>query len=77
MLFRSRLSEESLAKAGAQFKVVVQFKCTPNGHEVSLAHQGNASQELLQKLYDALVAAKKLPVKSGEVSFQIEISVSP
>jgi hypothetical protein len=72
-----RLSEESLGKGGSQFKLLVQFKCTPGGHEVSLAHDGSATPELLQRLYDELGAAKKLSVRSGEVSFQIEMSVSP
>jgi len=72
-----RLAEECLGKSEKQFKLLVEFKCTPDGHEVSLAHQGDAPQELLQKYHDALSAAKKLPVRSGEVSFQMEMSVSP
>jgi hypothetical protein len=72
-----RLADESFGKSGRQFRVMVQFNCQPAGHEVKLAHQGDAPRELLQAYYAALTAAKKLPVKEGEVSFQLELSVSP
>jgi hypothetical protein len=72
-----RLADESFGESGRQFRVMVQFNCKPAGHEVRLAHQGDAAQELLQAYYDALTTAKKLPVKEGEVSFQLELSVSP
>jgi hypothetical protein len=55
----------------------VQFNCTPAGHEVELAHQGDATDELLQAYYDVLMSAKKLPIKEGEASFQLELSVRP
>jgi hypothetical protein len=72
-----RLADESFGKSGRRFQVMAQFHCQPTGHEVKLAHQGDATQELLQEYYDALTAAKKLRVKDGEVSFQLELSVSP
>ncbi len=72
-----RLAEESFGNGGRQFRVMVQFRCGPAGHEVRLAHQGDATQGLLQGYFDALTAAKKLPVKSGEVSFQLELLVNP
>jgi hypothetical protein len=33
--------------------------------------------ELLQAYYDSLASARKLPVRDGEVTFQLEVSVSP
>ena len=72
-----RLGDVSFGSSGKQFRVIAQFTCKPNGHEVKLAHQGDATRELLQEYYDALLAAKKLPVRDGEVSFQLELSVSP
>lgn len=71
------LADVSFGSSGRQFRVMVQFTCNPAGHEVELAHQGDATPELLQAYYDALVAAKKLPVRDGEVSFQAELSVGP
>jgi hypothetical protein len=72
-----RLADVTFGKSGRQFRVMVQFNCKPAGHDVKLAHQGDATQELLQTYYDALAAAEKLPVKEGEVAFQLELSVSP
>lgn len=72
-----RLAEVSFGTSGKQFRVMVQFTFKPASHEVKLAHQGDATQELLQAYHDALLAAKNLPVRDGEVSFQLELSVSP
>jgi hypothetical protein len=72
-----RLADVLFGSSGKQFRVMVQFTCKPAGHEVKLAHQGDVAQELLQAYYEALAAANKLPVRDGEVSFQLELSVSP
>jgi hypothetical protein len=70
-----RLAEETFSKNNNLFKVLVQFECTPSSHEVLLAYQGEAAQELLQRYYSALKAAKRLPVKSDKVVFQLELLV--
>lgn len=72
----ARLADVAFGASARQVRVMVQFTCKPAGHEVELAHQGDATPELLQAYYDALVAAKKLPVRDGEVSFQVELSVN-
>ena len=73
-----RLAEDSLASSGKQFQVMVQFKCRPDGHDVELAYQPeDAPQERLQQYFDALMAAERLPVSHGELSFQLEISADP
>jgi hypothetical protein len=72
-----RLADQSFDKAGKPFRLLVQLYCRPAGHEVKVAHPGDAPQEMLQHYYDALTVAKKLPVKEGEVSFQLELSVNP
>jgi hypothetical protein len=72
-----RRADVAFGQFGKQFQVIVQFTCTPDGHEVKLAHQGDATEELLQAYHDALAVAKKLPVKGGDVSFQLEMAVSP
>jgi hypothetical protein len=72
-----RRADESLEKSDKAFQLLVQFSCKPGGHQVKLVHQGDASKELLQRYYDSLRAIKKLPIKQGEVSFQLEISVTP
>jgi hypothetical protein len=72
-----RLAEESLENSETPFRLMVQFNCKPDGHNVKLAHQGDAKQELLQRYHDGLTAAKKLPVRDGEVAFQLEMSIRP
>jgi hypothetical protein len=73
-----RLAEDSLSSSGKQFKVLVQFTCRPDGHDVELGYQGDdVPQERLQQYFDALVAAERLPVSHGELSFQLEISADP
>jgi hypothetical protein len=71
-----RLADVSFGSSGKWFRVVAQFTCTPAGHEVKLAYEGDATRELVQAYHDALVAARKLPVRDGEVSFQLELSVN-
>jgi len=71
------LADESFSESGKQFRVMAQFKCEPDGHGVKLAYQGEATEELLQAYYTALMAIKRLPVKHDDVSFQIELSVRP
>lgn len=72
-----RLAHATFDQTDQQFRVLVQFTCSAWGHEVQLAHQGDAPQELLDSYYNALLAAKKLQVSAGEVSFQMELSVNP
>jgi hypothetical protein len=73
-----RLAEDSLSNSGKQFKVLAQFTCRPDGHDVELAYQPeDAPQERLQQYFDALMAAERLPVSHGELSFQLEISADP
>jgi len=72
-----RLADVAFEGTAKQFRVTVQFTCKPAGHEIKLVYQGDADQELLQTYYDSLVAARKLPVKGGDVSLQLELSISP
>jgi hypothetical protein len=74
----AQIGEKSLGKSDKMFQIMAQFDCTPEGHEVKIAHQGDApEEELLQQYYDALKAMKKLPIKQDKVVFQVEFSVNP
>ena len=70
-----RLAEEHLGRSAQPFKLLVQFTCRPSVHDVQLARQGDASEELLNAYYIALKAVDALPVRDGEVSFQVEMSI--
>jgi hypothetical protein len=72
-----KLADQSFGTSGKSFRVMAQFKCEPGGHAVKLTHQGEATQELLDHYYTALVSADKLPVTHGDVSFLIELSIRP
>jgi hypothetical protein len=72
-----RLAEDSFGSSVRQFRVMAQFSCKPTGREVKLAHQGDASIELIRAYYLALTGANDLIVKDGEVVFQIEFSIRP
>jgi len=72
-----RIGIETLGKSNSPFRLTVQFHCKPIGHEIKMAHVGEAPKESLEKLYDALLAAPKLPVKDGEVAFQLEFVITP
>src|SRR5262245_1418143 len=71
-----RLAEETFSKSDQRSTLLVQFDCTPSGHEIRLGYQGDVSQELLRQYYDALKAAQKLRVKNDKVLFQLELLVN-
>lgn len=71
-----QLAEDTFSKSDRQFIVLVQFDCAPSEHEVRLAYQGDATQELLREYYDLLKRAKRLPVRNDKVSFQLELLVN-
>jgi hypothetical protein len=51
--------------------------CTPAGHRVELAPQGLAPHAVLQELHDALGALATLPVREGDVVFDIGLTAVP
>lgn len=71
-----RMAGEKLGKSNKAFQLLVQFTCRPGGQEIKLAHKGDAPQALLQQFYESLKAIKKLPVKEGTVSFQVDFSIT-
>jgi hypothetical protein len=57
-------------------ELLIRMRCTPEGHDVDLASRGDVSQPVMQALFDAVTQLPKLPVQEGEVSFEIELTVS-
>jgi len=72
-----RLANQHLATTTTAFRLLIQFKCMPTSHEVKLAWQGDAPGDLLRALVQALEEKDRLPVGEDDVSFQIEMLVSP
>jgi tetratricopeptide (TPR) repeat protein len=73
-----QITKEIMAKSDKPLKLLVEFTCSPSGHEVKIAHQPkDVDEDLMQELYKALSKMKKAPVKEGKVAFQIEFTVKP
>lgn len=66
--------ERVLADRGEPLELRLQVICRPRSHRVGLSHKGDASEDLLDALIDALEQIPTLPVR-GEVSFEMELSV--
>jgi len=57
-------------------ELLIRVRCTPEGHDVDLASRGDVSQPVMQAFYEAVQQLATLPVRDGEVSFEIELTVS-
>jgi hypothetical protein len=57
-------------------EILVQLRCTPQGHDVNLAARGEPPQAALQALLEAIHRLDRLPVRSEDVSFEVHLSVS-
>ena len=68
-----------LEKSDKPFKLRLQFKCSPSGHELEIAVNPMVEEQKakLQKLHEDLSKLGKLPVKEGTVEFQMFLEVNP
>ena len=57
-------------------ELLIRVRCTPEGHDVDLASRGDVSQPVMQAFFDEVQLMARLPVRGGEVSFEIELTVS-
>jgi hypothetical protein len=69
-----RCVERVLADRDQPLELRLQVICRPRSHRVGLSHKGDASDDLLDTLIDALEQIPTLPVR-GEISFELELSV--
>lgn len=70
-------AEHVLGNHDGEAEILVQLRCTPQGHDVTLAARGGPAQATLQALLEAINRLDRLPVRSDEVSFEVHLSVSP
>ena len=68
--------ERGLVDHTGAFEAVVHVRCTPAGYTAELRHRGDASAELLARLHEAIRGQAKLPVRDGDVVFEIDLSLS-
>jgi hypothetical protein len=77
--------KRALAQHNGLTKLVVRMTCTPSGHRVDLSPQGQPHgqphgqppRQVVQELRDALDALAKLPVREGDVVFEIGLTATP
>jgi hypothetical protein len=78
----ARCAQRTIGDREIAAELVIRMRCTPEGHDVDLSSRGEVAQPVTQAFYAAaFVEAVKqlpgLPVKDGEVSFEIDLTVSP
>jgi hypothetical protein len=69
-----RCVERVLADRDEPLELRLQVICRPRSHRVGLSHKGDASEDLLDALIDALEQVPALPVRA-EVSFELDLWV--
>lgn len=86
----ARTSAEELAEFCRQIKlcaeqmltrhdgadIVLRLRCTPEGHAVDLSGKGEVPPDVMQAFFDAIKTLPPLRVTDGDVSFEMQLSVS-
>lgn len=68
-------AERVFGKRTTRLEAAVRVRATPTGHTLELSHRGEATREDLATLYEAVRALAKLPVREGEVAFEVLLAV--
>jgi hypothetical protein len=66
-----------LGSHDGETEVLVRLRCTPQGHDAHLATRGDPPQGAMQALLEAIQQLDRLPVREGEVSLEVLLSLSP
>lgn len=73
-----QIASKVFGKSDKRLKLLVEFTCSPSGHELQIAHQPeDVNKGLLQAFHNALTKMDKLRVKNGKLVFQAQWTVSP
>jgi hypothetical protein len=72
-----RCAQRAIGDRDDAAELVIRMRCTPEGHDVDLSGHGEMPQPDMQTFFEAVSQLPKLPVQDGEVSFEIELTVSP
>ncbi|HET9622593.1 MAG TPA: hypothetical protein VFP84_14575 [Kofleriaceae bacterium] len=65
------------ARRQTAFEAKLRVRCSPVGHELELAHRGDATPAELHALHQAVRGLAKLPVRDGEVAFEVFLAIDP
>jgi hypothetical protein len=69
-------ADRLLGDQGDQAEIVLRLRCTAQGHTVDLSGRGEVPPEVMQALFETIKALPPLPVREGEVSFEMQLLVS-
>ena len=72
-----RCAQRAIGDRDDAAELVIRMRCTPEGHDVDLSGHGEMPQPDMQTFFEAVSQLPKPPVQDGEVSFEIELTVSP
>jgi hypothetical protein len=56
--------------------LLVRLRCTPEGHGIELSGRGEVPRETMAAFFEAIKQLAGLPVRDGEVNFEIDLTVS-
>lgn len=71
-----RCAQRAIGDRDDAAELVIRMRCTPEGHDVDLSSRGAVPQPVMQAFFEAVKQLARLPVQDGEVSFEIELTVS-
>jgi hypothetical protein len=71
-----RCAQRSIGDRDDAAELLIRMRCTPEGHDVDVSSRGEVPQSVMQAFFEAVEQLARLPVQDGEVSFEIELTVS-
>jgi hypothetical protein len=69
-------TERTLGDCHDELAIVMRLECTPQGHGVQLSGRGDAPPEMIDALFEAIKQLPSLPVREGEVVFEVALTIS-
>lgn len=70
-------AQRAFAHCDDDGELLIRMRCSATGHGVEMAGRGELAQSAVQALYDSVGQLAALPVRQGEVAFEIELAVAP
>jgi hypothetical protein len=66
-------AQQVLGGRDDEAELLLRLRCTPEGHGIHLSGRGEVPQEIMQAVFEAIRQLPGLPIRDGEVSFEIEL----
>jgi hypothetical protein len=72
----ARCAQRAIGDLDDAAELLIRMRCTPEGHDVDLSGRGEVPPPVMKAFFEAVKQLAGLPVQDGEVSFEIELTVS-